>query len=348
MPKTGFVYHKDYLEHDTGNHPENSNRLRAILGALEESGLIEKLIPIQPKNASLDQIEYVHQPPYIKEAERVSQTEGWLDGDTPVSRKSYKAALLASGGLISATEAVFKGDLNNAFALVRPPGHHAEPNAGMGFCLFNNVAIAARYLQKEMDLSRILIIDWDVHHGNGTQDIFYDDPSVLYISTHQSPLYPGTGDINEIGLGKGIGYTVNVPLPAGTGDMGYSYVMDEIVKPVSIEFKPDFVLVSAGFDCHHADQLAGMNVTSNVFSGFTETVKSIVNKTCGKLVLTLEGGYDLKALSSSILCVFNSLGEFGLQIDEPYHTPPDTLSEGVKNQVEEVKRVHKDYWGCIV
>ena len=345
MPKTGFVYHTDYLGHDTRDHPENSNRLRAILEALNGSKLIEELVLIQPTNASLEQIGYVHQSQYIKEVETVSGTEGWLDGDTPVCRNSYKAALLAAGGLINATDAVLKGDVDNAFALVRPPGHHAEPNSGMGFCLFNNVAIAARYLQKEKGLERILIIDWDVHHGNGTQDAFYDDPSVLYISTHQSPLYPGTGAINEIGLGKGLGYTVNVPLLAGTGDMSYSYVMDEVITPISLEFNPDFVLVSAGFDCHHADPLAGMNVTSNVFGDFTEAIKSIAKKACGKLVLTLEGGYNLRALSSSVLCVFNSLLESGMEIEEPYLVPEDRLSDPVKSRVKEVKMAQREYWG---
>ncbi|MDY6966069.1 MAG: histone deacetylase [Halobacteriota archaeon] len=344
MSKTGFVYHPDYLKHNTRDHPECSDRLIFIMRGLEESGIKQELIDIPATNVSLEQIEYVHGRSYINEVEAISKRGGWLDPDTPVSKGSYQAALLAAGGLLNATDMVLKGDIDNAFALVRPPGHHAEPNEGMGFCLFNNIAIATRYLQKEKGLDRILIIDWDVHHGNGTQDTFYDDPSVLYISTHESPLYPGTGAINDIGLGAGLGFTLNVPLPGGTGDLGYMHAMDEVVIPVALEFDPDFVLVSAGFDGHFADPLAGMSLTTNAFGEFTNKIKSVAEETCGRLVMTLEGGYNLKALTCSVFAVFNSLGDFEKRVNEPFQIPPDYLSDVVKSRVEDVKRVQKDYW----
>jgi len=345
MLKTGFVYHPDYLKHDTRGHPECSDRLRRIVMGLEETGLINELVEVQPTRATPEQIGYVHEESYISEVELIAGKEGWLDSDTPVSRGSYNAALLAAGGLINATDSVLRGEIKNAFALPRPPGHHAESNEGMGFCLFNNVAVAARYLQKEKNLDRILIFDWDVHHGNGTQDSFYDDASVLYISTHQSPLFPGTGFINDIGMGDGQGYTVNIPLPASTGDVSYSHVMDEVVVPVSLEFDPDFILISAGFDSHFADPLAGMSLSTAAFANFTENMKMVADETCGNLVLTLEGGYDFRALTCSVISVFNSLGDFGMATAEPYQVPEDKLSDGVKGRIEAVKEVQKNYWG---
>ncbi|MDY6864783.1 MAG: histone deacetylase [Halobacteriota archaeon] len=344
MLKTGFVYHPDYLKHNTRGHPECSDRLRRIMMGLEETDLINKLEEIQPTKATLEQIGYVHDASYISEVDLIAGKEGWLDPDTPVSRGSYNAALLAAGGLINAADLVLRGDVKNAFALPRPPGHHAESNEGMGFCLFNNVAIAARYLKKERNIGKILIFDWDVHHGNGTQDSFYDDPSVLYISTHQSPLYPGTGFTTDTGLGDGQGYTVDIPLPGSTGDVSYSYVMDEVVIPISLEFDPDFILISAGFDAHFADPLAGMSLSTAAYADFTDKMKMVADETCGNLVLTLEGGYDFRALTCSVISVFNSLGDFGITTAEPYQVPKDKLSEGVKGRVEAVKEIQKNYW----
>lgn len=346
---TGIVYHSDYLLHDTGaGHPERADRLMSIMNALEKEGVIDKLAMILPVRASAsEEIEYVHEKGYIEHVESTSKRGGWLDMDTPVCADSYDVALLAAGGLIRAVEMVMgmRPKLENAFAAVRPPGHHATRNRGMGFCLFNNIAIAASHLKKKYGLDRILIIDWDVHHGNGTEEMFYDDASVLYFSTHQSPLYPGTGRINDVGRGEGEGYNVNVPLPAGTGDSGYLHVLNEILIPIALDFRPEFVLVSSGSDIHHVDPLANMNVTTSGFSSFTKIAMDIAEKACyGRLVITLEGGYDLKALSSSALAILDVLADLGMEIDEPYPVPRDEISESVRRRVSEVKDVQMRYW----
>ncbi|MCD5409307.1 MAG: histone deacetylase, partial [Methanocellales archaeon] len=226
------------------------------------------------------------------------------------------------------------------------PGHHAFSDHGGGFCIFNNIAMGARCAQSRHDMKRVLIVDWDVHHGNGTQDIFYDDASVLYFSLHQSPFYPGTGKMCEVGIDDGSGFTVNVPLPGGTGDAGHVYVLNEVLVPISLEFRPDFVLISAGQDPHFADPIGGMNVTARGFGYLASIVKSIANSTSkGRVVAALEGGYDLTALPYSVLSILNSLGSLGMDIKEPISPPKDELSNQVRERVKEVKEVQKDYWG---
>ncbi|NYT01021.1 MAG: histone deacetylase [Methanocellales archaeon] len=345
MVKTGIVYHENYLKHDTGDHPESNVRLITIMGLLEETGALERLISVHPKKATIDQVRYVHGIHYIEEL-RSSCQKGVdrLDLDTIISSDSYDVALLAAGGVLSAVDMVIKS-LDNAFALIRPPGHHAESDRGGGFCLFNNIAIATRHVQLCLHLDNVLIIDWDVHHGNGTQNIFYDDPSVLYFSTHQSPLYPGTGSIEEVGFGDGKGFTVNVPLPVGTGDTGYFYVFNEVLAPIATEFKPDFILISAGEDAHFADPLGGMRLTAKGFGFLTNMVKMIASHTCkGRIVAALEGGYDLTGLSYSILSILNSLGDLGIDVKEPKKIPKDDLSDQLRNRVREVKKVQAEYW----
>ncbi len=345
MANTGIVYHEDYLKHDTGDHPESKVRLIAIMSLLEETKALEKLTDIPPKKATIDQVRYVHRISYI-EGLRSSCQKGinWLYIDTGISSDSYDVALLAAGGVLSAVDRVIK-DLDNAFALVRPPGHHAELNRGGGFCLFNNIAIATRHVQLYHHLDKVLIIDWDVHHGNGTQNIFYGDPSVLYFSTHQSPLYPGTGAIEDVGVADGEGFTVNVPLPAGTGDRGYIYVFNEVLAPIATEFKPDFILISAGGDAHFADPLGGMYLTAKGFELLTNMVKMIASHACkGRIVATLEGGYDLMGLPYSVLSTLNSLGDLEMDINEPNLIPKDSLSDQVRNRVREVKKVQAEYW----
>jgi acetoin utilization deacetylase AcuC-like enzyme len=221
--------------------------------------------------------------------------------DSPASADSYQVALNAVGGVQSAIDAVVEGKIRNAFCAIRPPGHHALKDKAMGFCLFNNVAIAAKYIQQKHRLAKVLIVDWDVHHGNGTQAIFDEDPMVLYFSIHQSPFYPGTGSAGDIGVGKGLGSKINVPLPAGCGDADYKKAFEERLKPAAAAFKPDFVLVSAGFDAANGDLLGGMKVTPQGYAELTRIVKGIAEASCnGRLVSMLEGGYDTEALAASV------------------------------------------------
>ncbi len=294
-----------------------------------------------------EQIQYVHADGYIKKVEAMCKGGGgMLNPDTPVCKDTYEIALLSAGGVTKAVdEVMLKADngVRNAFALIRPPGHHATSNKGMGFCIFNNIAIAAEHLKRKYDVKRILIVDWDVHHGNGTQEVFFDDPSVLYFSTHQYPHYPGTGWIDEVGKGEGEGFTVNVPLPAGTDDAGYLYALRNILVPIAMGFSPEFVLVSAGFDAHVDDPLASMNVTSPGFGLFTDVIKEIAEENSkGRIVMALEGGYNLNALAESTLSVFDSL----LSNGEGREKKKEKISENerVRKRVEEVKEVQRSYW----
>ena len=294
---TAIIYHPDYLKHETVNHPENKHRLVAIMNEIQESNLEVDLI--KPKRASFDEINSIHTPGYIKKVAEYSKKELPLDPDTITRKDSYETSLLSAGGAITAVDILDEGD--NAFALIRPPGHHALPDQGMGFCIFNNMAIGAKYALDKKGYERIMVVDWDVHHGNGTQDIFYDTPSVFYFSVHQSPGYPGTGFSEENGLGKGEGFTKNIPLPPGSGDKEYLDIFEKYLAPAADKYKPDLVLVSAGFDAHIDDPLAEMNVTSRGFKKMTCEVYSIADKYCdGKLAMVLEGGYNPRAVKYSV------------------------------------------------
>ena len=300
---TGLVTSDVYKKHDTGRgHPESAKRLDAIYQAITKSGLDKTTKSIIPRDATRAEIQACHEAGYYQAVKKdiESGLPSLSTGDTRVSKDSWQAAILAAGGVCAAVDAVVKGTVRNAFVAARPPGHHATPKKGMGFCVFNNVAIAARYAQKKHKIGKVLIVDWDVHHGNGTQDIFYEDPTVFYFGVHQSPLYPGTGSAEEKGAGRGLDYTLNVPLPAGTGDRKYREVFEKVLKPAAIAFKPDFVLISAGFDAHEDDPLGGMNVTAG-FAELTRIVKGIAEQCCkGRLVSILEGGYDLDGLAASV------------------------------------------------
>ncbi|MFC2006906.1 histone deacetylase [Chloroflexota bacterium] len=331
--KVGFVYDPIYLKHDTGLHVENGRRLEAIIACLEQPNLKHQLTTVQPRAASLEELSSVHQRQYISYVQNVAQEGGgWLDADTTISPDSCEVALYAAGGAMMATEAVMTGEVMSSFALVRPPGHHATSGQAMGFCLFNNVAIAAKYALANHKLQRILIIDFDVHHGNGTQEAFYDNPQVLYISTHQFPLYPGTGSIEETGTGKAKGTNINIPLPAGCGDREYLQVFEQVVLPAARRFKPELILVSAGYDAHWADQLAMMQVSITGYARVVTIIKELAEELCnGRLVLTLEGGYNLRALSYSVTATFDillgntdrtdPLGQSPRQFADPNITP---------------------------
>lgn len=342
MP-VGLVYDPVYLKHDTGQHVENARRLEVVISHLDETGLMSRLALIKPRPATTEELLLVHNEPHISNVRVVAEGGGgWLDADTVVSAGSYEAALYAAGGVIRAVEAVMKGEVNRVFALVRPPGHHAAAGWAMGFCLFNNVAIAAKYALAEYQLERILIIDFDLHHGNGTQDAFYDDPRVLYISTHQYPFYPGTGSVEETGTGAGRGTTVNIPLPAGCGDAEYSAVFEQIIVPAARRFEPQLILVSAGYDAHWADELALMEVSVAGFARMVAVITGLADERCsGRLVFSLEGGYHLAALAASVGATFNVLLGNINNIEDPLgQSPHRREAPGIAPLIKQVQATH--------
>ena len=304
MATTAFLTHPIFLKHQTGwNHPEQRRRLAAITDRLKHDGLWEPLAHPTPEPASLAQITAIHDPVYVERLRHSCKAGGLFEPDevTVGSPGTYDAAVMSAGAVLTAVDAVMAGPVSNAFCAVRPPGHHAERDRAMGFCFFNNVAIAARHLQTRHGLKRIAIVDWDVHHGNGTQQAFYSDPSVFYFSIHQWPLYPGSGRAADAGADAGVGTTLNVPLAMGSGDADYRRVFEQELKPALGRFKPEFILISAGFDGHRDDALAGMALTENGYADLTRRVMQMAGEHCGgRLVSVLEGGYNLPALAASV------------------------------------------------
>jgi acetoin utilization deacetylase AcuC-like enzyme len=300
--RVGLVTDERYLNHLTGaGHPERPERLTAIVGGLKRAGLLDRLVVLPVRSADTAAVEVVHDPSYVARV-RTAYEQGVraMDSDTPISAKSYEVALLAVGGAMAAVDGVATGHVRSAFCAIRPPGHHALPNRSMGFCLFNNVAIAARYAQRRHGLARVLIVDWDVHHGNGTQAIFDEDPTVFYFSVHQSPFYPGTGYEEDAGEGKARGTKLNVPLRGGAGDTEYLAAFRERLVPAADRFKPDLVLVSCGFDAHAGDLLGGMRVTDAGYREMTRIVGGIAERHAGgRLVSLLEGGYSLDEIAGA-------------------------------------------------
>ncbi len=302
MSKTAYFYHSMYLRHDTEPHPENPGRLVAIQNRLQNSEIRDRLIYSEPRKASEEEIALNHDPGYIDQVrEACADGVRQMDADTTISADSYEAALLSAGAGIAAVDKVVDGDCDNAFCAVRPPGHHAEHSRAMGFCLFNNVAVAAQYARKQKGLNRVFIFDWDVHHGNGTQHSLYSDPNVYYSSVHQYPFYPGTGDADETGQGDGLGTTLNFPLNAYNGDAAYLDIVENKLIPEIISYRPDLIIISAGFDAHADDPLASMQVGTECYGKMTALIKKVAEETCkGRLISMLEGGYDPRALSDSV------------------------------------------------
>jgi acetoin utilization deacetylase AcuC-like enzyme len=299
--RTALLIDPVFKQHDTGpGHPERPERYEALTRAFERAGLTKSLLHVATRPATDDEVALVHTRPYIETVKRdiAAGASELSTGDTTISPRSLEVALDAAGGVMNAIDQVFKKKAANAFCAVRPPGHHARPNQGMGFCIFNNVAIAARYAQHKHGIERVLIADWDVHHGNGTQDTFYSDGSVFFFSTHQSPWYPGTGDAHETGEGKGKGCTMNCPFPAGAGHSEILGVFQDRLMHAADQFKPDLVLTSAGFDSRFGDPLGRFTLSDQDFADLTLVMLEIADKHAGgRLVSVLEGGYDLLGLS---------------------------------------------------
>jgi acetoin utilization deacetylase AcuC-like enzyme len=339
MPHTAVVVDPEYLKHDPGrSHPERPQRIKVLLDLAAELG--NAFTRLDPRGATQEELETCHTRDYIELVRSTSERNRCaLDGDTVTSRDSFGVGLLATGGFLKLLDTIAAGEARNGFALVRPPGHHALPDRAMGFCLFNTVAIGAAHVRRRYGAERVLIMDWDVHHGNGTQEVFYRDPSVLYLSTHQYPYYPGTGAAGEVGAGAGEGFTVNIPLPAGCGDEEYLRLFRDVVAPTAAKFAPDWILVSAGFDPHQRDPLGGMNVTEAGFATMASLLVDLAERHAdGRIALLLEGGYDLQALKHSVAAVLRSM-------QDPVTADLGGVSgASIEPLVRHVLKIQEKYW----
>jgi acetoin utilization deacetylase AcuC-like enzyme len=352
MRKTAVYRDNLFLQHQPGyDHPESPERLRVIFDELDREQVGSHFVYPRFDPASRHIIELNHSRTLFK---RVAETSGrdhdFLDADTRTSAESFDAACLAVGALIDGVSRIEQGEIDNAFCLVRPPGHHAEHDQSMGFCLFNNVAIAARWARKELGMKRIMIIDWDLHHGNGTQHSFYESDQVLYLSTHQYPYYPGTGALPETGKGNGDGYTVNVPLAGGQGDMEFARIYNELVIPLARDYKPSLILVSCGFDIYDGDPLGAMRVTPDGFAWMTRQLVEMAGEVCdGKLLITLEGGYNLTGMRDGALAVLAELCGEKIDCGHPVNLSAKTAaalaaSAAECSPLDQALQIQKTYW----
>ena len=343
-PKTAVVTDNIYLKHFTGDsHPESHHRLEVIYDMLQDEDMQGIFKELSPRPATQAELELNHSLDYIHQvASTAGRSVCSLDPDTTTSPLSWEAAQKAAGGVLVGIDAVMGGEVENCFALVRPPGHHAEKSRGMGFCLFNNIAIGADYARQKYDLERILIVDWDLHHGNGTQNAFYQDSQVLFFSTHQYPYYPGSGSISEKGEKEGQGFTVNVPLPGGQGDEDFGGIYRELLQPIVSDFKPQLILLSAGYDIYFQDPLGAMDVTPEGFASLASLIMALAHSSCqGKVVVTLEGGYHLKGLRDSVKATLKELAGDSLLSGTK---KTGKLSGTTERVINEVKGVHKAFW----
>jgi len=337
----GFVTNPNHVHRAAEGHPEAPERLEAALTLLRECGLLDRLTPIEPRDATDEELAWVHQREYIDLLRQACASGGaWFDPDTYCGPQSCDAAWAAAGACLAATEAVLAGRVRSAFCAVRPPGHHARPAQAMGFCLLNNVAVAAQYARKRRGLERVAIVDIDVHHGNGTQDAFYADPGVLYVSTHQYPFYPGTGRADETGAGEAQGTNVNIPLPAGCGDTEYRAVFEQIVEPVVRRYRPQLLLVSCGFDAHYADEIAMMSLSVDGYGELMSRLRALADELCGgRIVAVLEGGYDLTAVAWGARRVIEVLlGD--TPTPDPLGPAPDRRAPEIAGVIAEVLALH--------
>jgi acetoin utilization deacetylase AcuC-like enzyme len=331
---TQIVYSKEFHKHDNSGHPENAQRLTVMMNEIKQAPFYNDLNFIEPTLLPEELLYTVHSDDQIQQIKDISlQGDSWIDMDTYVCKGDYEIARLAAGSLLQLCNNVTDGNADNAYALIRPPGHHATKQRSMGFCLFNNAAIVANEISKEG--KKVLIFDPDVHHGNGTQDIFYERKDVLYQSIHLSPHYPGTGAVDEIGTGDGTGYTINAPLSYGNGDNAVSKVLDAIFLPIAHQFKPDLIIFSTGFDSHHADQLGGLRLTANFYGEMIAKFQDIQPK----IVSTLEGGYNLQWIGK---CLVSQLGQM---VSHPLHIDDHVREDAnVQPLIEKMKKELEKYW----
>ncbi|NQS75049.1 MAG: histone deacetylase [Peptococcaceae bacterium] len=344
--KTGLVYDPAYLNHDTGRFPERADRVSYSYSALADAGMLERVVDIKPRPATVEEIRLVHEQEYINRIRDFSDRGGGvLTFDSAGSSATFDTALLAAGGVLTALDAVMDKKIETAFALVRPPGHHALPGKSMGFCFFNNLAICARYAAKKYDLDRILIIDWDEHHGNGIEDAFYAEDSVLYFSVHRYGSFPDTGAARFVGEGRGEGYNINVPLPRKSNDDDYEYAFQQILLPVADAYKPELVLVAAGMDAHARDPIGQMKMSGTGFGRLAAAVLEIAGRYCnGTSIFVLEGGYNPKALADGVLAIVNTLVDWDIKKVRPASKELPPARRAVRKVVDGVKQMHRRYW----
>ncbi len=341
---TAYLTHSRMVEHDLPQHPEHAGRIQAVWEQLQAQGLADQLLHIEPRHATNDQILAVHSPAHLERLTAISHQDRIvrIDADTYALPISLDIARLAAGAVTGAVDAIADGRADNALAVVRPPGHHATADWQMGFCLLNNIAIAVRHAQTRHEFQKILIIDYDVHHGNGTQDIFYADSSVMFVSIHQSPHYPGSGALDETGTGLGEGFTLNAPLAGGHGDASYKKIITDVVWPAADRFAPDLMLISVGFDAHWMDPLASMQLSLSGYDHLAHTMLHMAEELCGgRIVFVMEGGYDLKALAHGWRNIARALlRQDGLS--DPYGPAPSSRrAADVKPVIDRLRRIHQ-------